>query len=263
MQLVDDDADQIEFQNRPTNAAPLGYPCLNDEIMNQIREWMNTDGSTLIVNRFGRLVYASDIHHLRIAARGIALQDLWLEDQIIDLYIDLVVDSTNQSGGAMVHGFEAQFWVALRDHGYEGAKLVAGDIDIMAYDKVFIPINHDQDHWGLAVIYPQHREIKYYDSWKQTDADNEDVLSKLNDYVVFNCIMQEGSDCDTIPWLTENVTNVPRQRNKYDCGVFVCAFAKSIAHNQHDFLFTQKHMPYFRNTIAYEIGTVQMMSLTH
>lgn len=157
----------------------------------------------------------------------------------------------------MIHGLEAHFWEMLRDHGYEKAKRVAGYVDIMAFDKVFIPINHDQNHWGLAVIYPQLREIKYYDSWKR--ASDEDVVTKLADYVIYDCLVQHETDFDTTPWTTSIVSNIPRQRNYYDCGVFVCAFAKAIAHNQHDFMFTQKHMPYFRNTIAYEIGNFQMI----
>lgn len=250
-----------EPEVQPSIEPPPGFPALDDEIVNQIRVWMNTDGSELLVNRFGRLVYAKDIHQLRPAARGIDQQDLWLDDQLIDLYIDLIVDSCNQSGNAMVHGMEAQFWVALRDYGYEHAKKAAHNVDIMVFDKVFVPINHDQDHWGLAVIYPQQREIKYYDSWRRANVDNSHVLSTLADYIIFDYFMQYGSDIDTSEWITQNVTVIPKQRNKYDCGAFVCAFAKSIAHNRHEFTFTQKHMPYFRSAIAYEIGTVQILPL--
>ena len=36
--------------------------------------------------------------------------------------------------------------------------------DIFAMDKIFIPVNLNQAHWCLAVIFIQEQKIQYYDS---------------------------------------------------------------------------------------------------
>lgn len=238
---------------------PPGYPRLSVESLNQIREWMNTVPSQLIINQFGRIIYGRDIRRLRIGTLGVNPQGLWLDDQIINQYFDLLIDCTRHNEHSMMHAIESHFWSLLRGCGYERAKQIAGNVDIFQCDKVFIPIHLNGNHWGLAVIQPHHREITYYDSMGQTSDGGEDVVIKLEEYIKYDSMIQHKTELDTSQWRKINVTNIPKQTNSHDCGVFVCAYAEAIARNQHNFTFTQQHMQYFRNRIAYEIGTGQML----
>lgn len=54
-------------------------------------------------------------------------------------------------------------------------------------------------------------------------------------------------------WKKQNVLEVPKQSNNYDCGVFLCVYADYIA-REGKFDFTKEDMKYFRKKIYYEIS---------
>jgi sentrin-specific protease 1 len=58
---------------------------------------------------------------------------------------------------------------------------------------------------------------------------------------------------DISEWTFVHKTNIPKQTNGYDCGVFVCAFAESIALHNSDFSFTQKDFTIGRLKMALAI----------
>ena len=51
--------------------------------------------------------------------------------------------------------------------------------------------------------------------------------------------------------LAQTLQNLPRQENYNDCGVFILQFAEYLSRRQ-EFDFTQKHMRYFRERMAFE-----------
>jgi Ulp1 family protease len=44
--------------------------------------------------------------------------------------------------------------------------------DIFSLDKVVVPINIDNIHWALVVIYPQSKEIHFFDSFQSEKDQN-------------------------------------------------------------------------------------------
>lgn len=250
------------------DSVPQSYPTLNVKTLNKITNWMHTDPKQLITIKFGRLIYGQDIRCLRysdhllnfpISDPDMELQQFWLNDQIVNHYMDLLVHhSRSNKNCQMSHTMTSYFWTMLNDWGYVRARSVAGNVDIFKFDVVIIPISSDA-HWCLAVIYPKRREIKYFDSLGSCNADNETVLTKLANYIKSECLEQHGGELDMSRWIKKTVQEIPRQQNGHDCGVFVCAYAESIVRNRPNFNFTQKHMPYFRNKIAYEIVTGEIL----
>lgn len=220
---------------------------------------MNVAATEIVNDRFGRLVYGADIQLLKDASCGMKSESLWLNDQILNHCMDLLVERAYLIKNGMVYAMDTFFWTCLRDLGYERAKQIAGNVDILRYDTVLVPI-HSRNHWGLATIQKNRREIKYYDSLGRTSGDMGDVLTMLEGYIKAECRNRYKFELDTTLWTKRTVKNIPRQANAYDCGVFVCAYAESIARNQHDFKFTQEHMPYFRKKIAYEIATGRLLN---
>ncbi len=55
-------------------------------------------------------------------------------------------------------------------------------------------------------------------------------------------------------WTDLYPSDVPRQGNCSDCGVFTMQFAERLSRNV-AFNFEQKHMPYMRRRVLYEILT--------
>lgn len=72
----------------------------------------------------------------------------------------------NTSGGSLF--FESQFFHSLRllsrAYKYENASGWTRGIDVFKMDKLLFPINVDDMHWALVVIYPQKKEIHLFDS---------------------------------------------------------------------------------------------------
>lgn len=227
---------------------------------------MSADPDQVIASKFGRLIYGRDIHSLRyicpVSDPIFEFQQLWINDQIVNHYMDLLVShSQTAQYTERVHAMDSHFWSMLNTSGYSRAKGVAGHADILQFDILLIPVHHlNTSHWCLAVIYPRNREIKYFDSLGGSSADGDSVLIKLEDYIKSVCLEQHGLEIDMSRWIKETVQSIPMQRNGFDCGVFVCAYAHSIVrNNDHNFNFAQEHMPYFRHKIAYEIGTGQIL----
>ena len=67
------------------------------------------------------------------------------------------------------------------------------------------------------------------------------------------------TDFDFDGW--ENITDpvVPQQVGPYDCGVFACQFM-NYASQGREFTFRQKHMPYLRNRMTYELVKAELLA---
>lgn len=240
---------------RVSNAALHGYPRLTDEILEQIRIWVNTELNKSICSRYGRVIYGEDVQKLLCSPHAQHIV------KSIDYYVDLIIEKTNRNGDVKVRVMPSQFWENLCDDGYDSACKVAGraDIeDILQLEKVLIVIKSERG-FSLAVIYPELLKIKYYDPLNQ-NVESMDVLNKLEQYIVDDCRIKHGLKFDMTRWVMKNVKNIPEQMNDHDSGVFVCACAESIARTGRDFFCTREELPYFRHKIAYEICTGQMLS---
>lgn len=238
---------------------PPGYPILIEDVSSKVAEVMEVAADTVVTGRFGRLIYGCDILLRTVPIIIVRASWLWLNDNIINQYMDLSVECARLNGNGSVYAMDTSFWICLRDLGWEEAKQIAGDVDILRFDTVLVPINN-RNHWALATIRRKQREIKFYDSFGHNSDTNDDILNTLEEFVRNDCWDRHRIELDTTFWTKRTVKNIPRQGNYFDCGIFVCAYAESIARNQYDFKFLQKHMPYFRKKIAYEIATGRLLN---
>ncbi|KAF5895038.1 eukaryotic initiation factor 4A-I, partial [Clarias magur] len=83
----------------------------------------------------------------------------WLNDQVMNMYGDLVMDSVPDK----VHFFNSFFYDKLRTKGYEGVKRWTKNVDIFSKDLLLIPI-HLEVHWSLVSVDIKQRFITYFDS---------------------------------------------------------------------------------------------------
>ena len=195
---------------------------------------------------------------------------IWLNDEVINFFLTVCLAQrdkilcANHPGRKQSYFFSTFFMQLLFDeknlsprfrgrYSYKAVqkwsdKVPGGDIFNLKY--VFCPINHDNLHWTLAVIFMEKKEIKYYDSLGNTDKNKLEGLLK---YVKDEWSSKRGQSEDIGKWkLVHCPSRVPRQRNGYDCGVFVCMISDFVVRDL-PLLFNQEHVDVCREHIALNI----------
>ena len=122
--------------------------------------------------------------------------------------------------------------------------------DIFKLRCIFCPINIDNLHWTLAVIFMEEKMIQYYDSLGGTDRVK---LEGLLEYIKDEYKAKNGGEMNASEWkLVGCTSDTPRQLNGYDCGVFVCMFSAFITRGL-PLTFQQEHVNKCRKYIALAI----------
>ncbi|XP_042583420.1 sentrin-specific protease 3b [Cyprinus carpio] len=167
----------------------------------------------------------------------------WLNDQIMNMYGDLVMDSVPEK----VHFFNSFFYDKLRTKGYDGVKRWTKNVDIFQKDLLLIPI-HLEVHWSLISVDIKQRSITYFDSQRTL---NRRCPKHIFKYLQAEAMIKEKRDFLT-GWKGFFKMNVGRQNNDSDCGAFVLQYCKCLALGQ-PFSFTQQDMPKLRRLMYKEL----------
>ena len=105
-------------------------------------------------------------------------------------------------------------------------------------DKIYFPININNNHWSLAIIFMISKKITYCDSLDQHGMIYINALMQwiIDEAVNKNITPQERGD-----WMFDNST-CPKQTNNCDCGIFTIMCANynldnlELSYNQNDML---------------------------
>jgi Ulp1 family protease len=180
----------------------------------------------------------------------------WLNDEIINAYLDATVDYANTRAGTVGRNvapkyvtFNSFFYSNLNDKGpgsvarwmkrkkAEGKKLLGVEV-------VLIPICKNS-HWTLLVISPMKRTIEYLDSFGSIGAD------KINNAKLW--LAQElGNAYKPEEWKVLE-TKSAEQHNGYDCGVFAVTNAKAVALGLDPTCYDASDMAAQRRRVAAEL----------
>ncbi|PAV67979.1 hypothetical protein WR25_23347 [Diploscapter pachys] len=180
----------------------------------------------------------------------------WLNDEIINFYLNLVVDRAEKDASfPKTYMFNSFFFETLLKRGYAGVKRWTRKVDIFSYDIILVPI-HLTVHWCMAIIDLGEKRIEYYDSL--CGDDRIGIPEKLRDYLEAESLDKKNIEFDTSEWQIGQRFDIPLQMNGSDCGVFATHFA-DFAARRADILFNQSHMDYYRRRMVYEICTKQLM----
>jgi len=226
-----------------------------------------TDSFVPLTNEMERMVdsalapgYSEDplVEGFRVTLKRSDLATLsnlnWLNDEIINFFFNLLVERSNQEGKVKVHAFNSFFYPKLVKSGYASLKRWTKKVDIFAMDLVLVPV-HLGMHWCLAAIDFNKKCISYYDSLK---GSNPQCLSALRDYLNSESMDKKKVSFDMTGWKTASPKDIPEQLNGCDCGVFACKYAEYLSRRA-KFDFDQRHMPYFRRRMVYEILTKKLL----
>jgi hypothetical protein len=172
----------------------------------------------------------------------------WLNDEIINLYMRLLQERDTRlhqrpDAGQYpkCHFFNSFFlsklykdagqydYDAVRRWTMPGRLKAIGQSrsSILDCDRIIVPVNQSNMHWTVAVIDIKNKRLEYFDSLLGQD---DECLEHLAQYLVDEFKNKRGEDREEIlDWKRHYPKNIPRQRNGYDCGVFLSLFANSLA----------------------------------
>ncbi|XP_069042831.1 sentrin-specific protease 1 [Lepisosteus oculatus] len=174
----------------------------------------------------------------------------WLNDEVINFYMNMLVERSKRPGLPSVHTFNTFFYPKLRNAGFPAVRRWTKKVDIFSVDILLVPI-HLGVHWCLAVVDFRKKSIVYFDSM---GGSNDEACRLLLQYLQQESRDKRNKELNTSGWVVQSKkrNEIPQQMNGSDCGMFTCKYADYITKDK-PITFTQKHMPYFRRRMVWEI----------
>lgn len=172
----------------------------------------------------------------------------WLNDEIINFYMNLIMERSKQEGKPKVYATNTFFYPKLMQGGHASLKRWTKKVDIFAHDVMLIPV-HLGVHWCMALIDFRSKHIRYYDSM---GSHNPQCSEALLQYLVDERMDKKKEKFEKTGWALPRAKDIPQQMNGSDCGMFSCTFAEFYTRNA-EFTFTQEDMPYLRRKMVLEI----------
>ncbi|XP_020490678.2 sentrin-specific protease 1 [Labrus bergylta] len=229
-------------QLQPVEEKPE-FPEMTEEMEAEINKALRGGGSHEVLSEgFGLSLTRKDLQ---------TLSNLnWLNDEVINFYMNLLVERSKDPGLPSVNTFNTFFYPKLRDSGYSAVRRWTKKTDIFSKDILLVPV-HLGVHWCLSVVDFRKEAILYFDSM---GGNNDEACRILLDYLQQESKDKKGKEMDTSGWTLHSKKRheIPQQMNGSDCGMFTCKYADYITKDK-PITFTQKHMPYFRRRIVWEI----------
>ncbi|XP_062975255.1 sentrin-specific protease 1 [Elgaria multicarinata webbii] len=219
------------------------FPEITEEMEREIKSVLRSGNQDEVLSEAFRLTITrkdiQTLNHLN-----------WLNDEIINFYMNMLMERSKQKSFPTVHAFNTFFFTKLKTAKYQAVKRWTKKVDIFSVHILLVPI-HLGVHWCLAVIDFRKKTITYYDSMGGTD---NDACKILLHYLKQESVDKKRKEFDTNGWmlLSKRSQEIPQQMNGSDCGMFACKYADSITKDK-PINFTQQHMPYFRKRMVWEI----------
>ncbi|CAO2614244.1 Sentrin-specific protease 2 [Lemmus lemmus] len=180
----------------------------------------------------------------------------WLNDEVINFYMNLLVQRNDREGSPALHAFSTFFYPKLKHGGYSAVKRWTRRMNLFEKEIILVPI-HQKVHWSLIVIDLRKRSIIYYDSMGHT---GQSICETIFQYLQNESKTRRNIELDSLEWKQYSMTSaeIPQQLNGSDCGVFTCKYADYISRDQ-PVTFSQQHMPLFRKRMVWEILHRQLL----
>ncbi|KAG5282545.1 hypothetical protein AALO_G00057210 [Alosa alosa] len=174
----------------------------------------------------------------------------WLNDEVINFYMNLLVERSKRPDLPSVYTFNTFFFPKLRSAGFSAVRRWTKKVDLFSHDILLVPV-HLGVHWCLSVVDFRKKCVLYFDSMGGNDDEACRILLK---YLKQESEDKRGRQLDTSDWTlhSRKPNEIPQQMNGSDCGMFTCKYAEYITKDR-PITFTQKHMPYFRRRMVWEI----------
>lgn len=141
-----------------------------------------------------------------------------------------------------------------------GRELLKGNAHLMEQDFVLVPCNPDQSqYWFLLAVLPKQRQMLILDSKAGafTKPTAQNTIEKM-----WRLLLEVDNSLEANQWhfYSNTPADIPQQHNGYDCGVYICLFARC--------LLLQSAIPYsdsihkFRQHMILELHEQELQSFT-
>lgn len=121
-----------------------------------------------------RVVYNK--HTLTLEDLSTLDQQNWLNDQVMNMYGELIMESAHHK----VHYFNSFFFQQLVTKGYEGVRRWTKKVDLFSKTLLLVPIHLEDIHWCLMAADIASKRIDLYDSQGMMfKEDAQDILKYL------------------------------------------------------------------------------------
>lgn len=165
----------------------------------------------------------------------------WITDNIIDFFFKYLADPFPD-----IYIFPSYFYTLLVSSGnYQNVKGFTSKISIFNYRRILIPII-DNSHWTMVQIDFQAKKIDYLNSFHQPNNSHTDAILQ---YLVDEHLDKKGYEKNYQDFQIDFRTDIPKQTNSYDCGIFVMKYAECLVNDQL-MNFTEEMMPFYRQKIT-------------
>nr|XP_019591399.1 PREDICTED: sentrin-specific protease 2 isoform X3 [Rhinolophus sinicus] len=180
----------------------------------------------------------------------------WLNDEVINFYMNLLVERNKKQGYPALHAFSTFFYPKLKSGGYQAVKRWTKGVNLFEQELILVPI-HRKVHWSLVVIDLRKKCLKYLDSMGQK---GHRICEILLQYLQDESKTKRNLDLNLLEWTHYSMKphEIPQQLNGSDCGMFTCKYADYISRDK-PIAFTQHQMPLFRKKMVWEILHQQLL----
>ncbi|XP_068123440.1 sentrin-specific protease 1 [Hyperolius riggenbachi] len=233
----------VTLPPRPVEPEEEEFPQLTQEMEKEIKRALFGGSQDQVISEGFRLTISrKDIMTLNSLN--------WLNDEIINFYMNLLMERSKRKGLPKVHAFNTFFFPKLKSAGFQAVKRWTKKVDVFSADILLVPV-HLGVHWCLTVVDFRKKTITYYDSM---GGQNNEGCKLLLQYLKQESQDKKGIPFDTNGWTlsSKRSQEIPQQMNGSDCGMFACKYADYIT-KEKPITFTQHHMPYFRKRMVWEI----------
>ncbi|XP_040000274.1 sentrin-specific protease 5-like isoform X2 [Xiphias gladius] len=188
-----------------------------------------------------RVVYKK--HTLTLDDLSTLADQNWLNDQVMNMYGELIVESANHK----VHFLNSFFHRQLMTKGYDGVKRWTKQVDLFSKSLLLVPI-HLEVHWCLVTADFLKKKICLYDS--QGNA-LQKVARNILKYLMTEAKEKQQTAFEN-GWAVSFDEKIPQQTNENDCGVFVLEYSRCLALAK-PLQFSQEDIPKIRKRIYKEL----------
>jgi Ulp1 family protease len=150
---------------------------------------------------------------------------------------------------------------AKGEYNYNNIKKWSDKFNIFNMDKIFFPININNSHWSLTIVFIMLKKIIYFDS---LHGNGEIYVNSLMQWIIDEFYNKYKKIINKEDWkLICKNTTCPKQGNDNDCGVFTILCANYNSDNL-ELTYNQDQMNDFRIRLAINIihGNLNYGNLT-
>jgi hypothetical protein len=229
----------------------------------------SNDQASVTFYKFSHLNDSYHLNEFTVADLELLNGPVWLNDQVINSYCSLL-RTRDQKKSDLFRLHNLPYVTSQYLSTYFFAKLMSfnkniynysnvksefhsnrKEVNIFKMNKVFIPINISNTHWVLVVVYISQKTVCYYDSY---GSDGSRFLVNIMKWIKeeSHICREQYSETD---WKVISRAECPRQRNGFDCGVFVLISADVLSDDipMNQGTYTQSDFKHFRKKIACDL----------